>query len=157
MEASDSSRSPLGIDLNEIPSATTSSSETTTLCGACGGAAEAAGDVVVCDACERGFHLDCAGILMCCHEQQQQPYHHNLLEWVCADCVKNGAKSKLWPLGRKRRILDMNASPPSDVDADATDEVLDFRYPCFFLFIYKKIYNNNFDLWIVILCFMHKR
>lgn len=142
MEASDSSRSPLGIDLNEIPSGSTSSSETTSLCGACGVAAEAEGDVVVCDACERGFHLECAGILMCCHQQQQQqPYHHNLLEWVCADCVKNGAKSKLWPLGRKKRILDMNASPPSDVDADATDDVLDFRYPVSFFLSFFSFFN----------------
>lgn len=93
-------------------------------CGACGRPEVGVGLVVVCDGCERGFHLGCAGV------------RHALLsldEWVCADCECSGVKSKRWPLGVKsKRILDMNASPPSDVDGDCdgegSSEVLDLRY-----------------------------
>ncbi|XP_044479074.1 methyl-CpG-binding domain-containing protein 9-like [Mangifera indica] len=136
MELSDSTRSPLGIDLNEIP--TTSLTENPAdcwtdptsavvvpgeearggICGACGGP-EVEGFVVVCDGCERGFHLECAGM----HGRQAV----NLVEWVCSDCVESGVKSKRWPLGKRKRILDINASPPSDADGDAAEELLDAR------------------------------
>lgn len=125
------SRSPLGIDLNEIPSASTSSPPENSLdvvlsfhenpdpapgmaaglradgsmCGACG-KPEARDHVVVCDGCERGFHLGCAG---------RQAV--NSAEWLCGECLSGGVKSKRWPLGVKR-ILDINASPPSDGDDD---------------------------------------
>lgn len=127
------SRSPLGIDLNEIPSTSTSSPPENSLdvvlsfhenpdpapgmaaglraegsmCGACG-KPEVRGQVVVCDGCERGFHLGCAG---------RQAI--NSAEWLCGECLSGGVKSKRWPLGVKR-ILDINASPPSD----AEDELL---------------------------------
>ncbi|GKV07676.1 hypothetical protein SLEP1_g19422 [Rubroshorea leprosula] len=154
MELNDSSdskpetRSPLGIDLNEIPSssfAETLPDEPDSLevvrafhdnpdpapgeparvpgepaeCGACGGSeAAAAGRVVVCDGCERGFHLACTGI----------PGLQWTQEWVCAECVSRGERSKRWPLGlkAKKRILDINASPPSDGDGDGecSEEVL---------------------------------
>lgn len=163
MELNDSSdskpetRSPLGIDLNEIPSssfAETLPDEPDSLevvrafhdnpdpapgeparvpgepaeCGACGGPeAAAAGRVVVCDGCERGFHLACTGI--CGLQWTSQ-------EWVCAECVSRGERSKRWPLGlkAKKRILDINASPPSDGDGDGecSEEVL--RYVRVFLF-----------------------
>jgi hypothetical protein len=127
------SRSPLGIDLNEIPSTSTSSPPENSfdvvlsfhenpdpapgmaaglraegsMCGACG-KPEVRGQVVVCDGCERGFHLGCAG---------RQAI--NSAEWLCGECLSGGVKSKRWPLGVKR-ILDINASPPSD----AEDELL---------------------------------
>ncbi|CAK7328083.1 unnamed protein product [Dovyalis caffra] len=127
-------RSPLGIDLNEIPSTSTSSPPENSLdvvlsfhessdpapgmaaglrgegsmCGTCG-RPEVRGHVVVCDGCERGFHLGCAGM------RGRQAI--NLAEWLCVECLSGGVKSKRWPLGIKR-ILDINASPPSDADDD---------------------------------------
>ncbi|OMO80724.1 hypothetical protein CCACVL1_12795 [Corchorus capsularis] len=143
-------RSPLGIDLNEIPSSSFSetlpdadSAEPDSFsivraihenpdpapgdpagvpvgkedepCGACGTSAAAGGGrVVVCDGCERGFHLACAGI----------PGRLSAAEeWVCVECVGRGVRSKRWPLGlkAKKRILDINASPPSDGDCDGEE------------------------------------
>ncbi|KAK6267385.1 hypothetical protein QUC31_018222 [Theobroma cacao] len=143
-------RSPLGIDLNEIPSSSfnetlpdSDSAEPDSFsivraihenpdpalgepagvpvgkeeepCGACGTAAAAGGGlVVVCDGCERGFHLACAGISGRLSAAE---------EWVCAECVSRGVRSKRWPLGlkAKKRILDINASPPSDGDGDGEE------------------------------------
>ncbi|KAL4353295.1 hypothetical protein GQ457_06G041410 [Hibiscus cannabinus] len=143
-------RSPLGIDLNEIPS----SSFTETLpdtaepdsfsivraihenpdpalgeaagvpvgnegeqCGACGLSAAISGGggrVVVCDGCERGFHLSCSGV-----SGMLSPGE----EWVCGVCHGRGVRSKRWPLGfkAKKRILDINASPPSDGDGEGEE------------------------------------
>ncbi|KAM1187355.1 hypothetical protein TB2_023092 [Malus domestica] len=127
-------RSVLGIDLNEIPSpsetlpdsfdvvrsyhdhpspppgglAGVPGSAQGSACAACG-KPEVRGNVVVCDGCERGFHLTCAGM------RGRQAV--NLVEWVCGDCLSGGVRSKRWPLGVKaKHILDINASPPSDVD-----------------------------------------
>eukprot|EP00257_Ricinus_communis_P015651 XP_015573615.1 methyl-CpG-binding domain-containing protein 9 [Ricinus communis] len=164
MELTDSSdittRSPLFIDLNEIPSSSTSSppsiarpdpesnkrpkpdefdsldvvrsfhenqdpatgiaaglpeEEKLLVCGACGKPeAREKDEVVVCDGCERGFHLLCAGM----HGKEEVM---KFLDWICGDCVNNGIKSKRWPLGvnkSKKMILDINASPPSDCDGD---------------------------------------
>ncbi|PON43794.1 Methyltransferase [Trema orientale] len=136
-------RSVLGIDLNEIPSpaetlpdsfdvvrsyhdnpspppggpAGLPAAARGSCCAACG-KPEARGYVVVCDACERGFHLGCA--------RMRGPLVSIMEEWVCGDCECSGVKSKRWPLGKSKRILDMNASPPSDGDGDAegTEEVL---------------------------------
>ncbi|XVE83943.1 hypothetical protein DITRI_Ditri16bG0129400 [Diplodiscus trichospermus] len=147
-------RSPLGIDLNEIPS----SSFTETLpdsdsaepdsfsivraihenpdpalgdpagvplgkeeetCCSCGKSVAAEGGggggrVVVCDGCEGGFHLACAGVSGRLSVAE---------EWVCEECVGRGVRSKRWPLGlkAKKRILDINASPPSDGDGDSEE------------------------------------
>ncbi|XP_039035588.1 methyl-CpG-binding domain-containing protein 9-like [Hibiscus syriacus] len=142
-------RSPLGIDLNEIPS----SSFTQTLpesdepdsfsivraihenpdpalgeaagvpignerehCGVCGLSAAMAGGggVVVCDGCERGFHLSCSGVSGMLSAGQ---------DWVCAVCVGRGVRTQRWPLGfeAKKRILDINASPPSDGDGEGDE------------------------------------
>ncbi|KAA3455958.1 methyl-CpG-binding domain-containing protein 9 [Gossypium australe] len=159
MELSDSNdskpetRSPLGIDLNEIPSSSfaetlpdSDSAEPDSFsivraihenpdpalgeaagvpvaneeeqCGVCGLSAAipggGGGRVVVCDGCERGFHLACSGV------------SEKLLsgaEWVCGACVGRGVRSKRWPLGfkAKKRILDINASPPSDGDGDGEE------------------------------------
>ncbi|TQD71328.1 hypothetical protein C1H46_043130 [Malus baccata] len=127
-------RSVLSIDLNEIPSpsetlpdsfdvvrsyhdhpspppggpAGVPGSARGSACAACG-KPEVRGHVVVCDGCERGFHLTCAGM------RGRQAV--NLVEWVCGDCLSGGVRSKRWPLGVKaKQILDINASPPSDVD-----------------------------------------
>lgn len=91
-------------------------------CGACGGP-EVKGQVVVCDGCERGFHIGCAGA-----RPGRQFLSHD--EWICTECECSGVKSKRWPLGVKsKRILDINSSPPSDADADgeATVEILGSR------------------------------
>ncbi|XP_065877464.1 methyl-CpG-binding domain-containing protein 9 [Euphorbia lathyris] len=173
MELADSSeinnRSPLGIDLNEIPSYSSPPSialpepgpdpdepdtdpleldsfdvvrsfhenqdpasgvaaglpeeEKLPTCGTCG-KPELGAHVVVCDGCERGFHIACAGM----HGKQVS----NLVDWICGDCVSGGVKSKRWPLGVKsKRILDINASPPSDCDGDgdSSEERLTLRKP----------------------------
>ncbi|XVF60333.1 hypothetical protein PTKIN_Ptkin08bG0036600 [Pterospermum kingtungense] len=146
-------RSPLGIDLNEIPSSSFSETlpdsdsvepdsfsivraihenpdpapgepagvpigKEEEKCGACGKPAAAEGGgggrLVVCDGCERGFHLECAGISGRLSTAE---------EWVCGACIGRGVRSKRWPLGlkAKRRILDINASPPSDGDVDSEE------------------------------------
>ncbi|KAK7266131.1 hypothetical protein RIF29_18771 [Crotalaria pallida] len=139
----ESSHSGLGIDLNEIPSpsaAETLSQDSLdvvreyhdnpgppqggpatiprgpTPCAACGkhGGAQA---LVLCDGCERGFHLPCAGV----RGGRNAVLH--VVEWLCADCVGNGVKSKRWPLGVKsKQLLDINASPPSDGDAEESQD-----------------------------------
>ncbi|CAL1391877.1 unnamed protein product [Linum trigynum] len=93
-------------------------------CGTCGGP-EAQGHVVVCDGCERGFHLACVEMRGGCGLDAA-----GSSEWLCAECLGGGVKSKGWPLGfknNKRMILDINASPPRDADGDgepAEDERL---------------------------------
>ncbi|XP_038904733.1 methyl-CpG-binding domain-containing protein 9 isoform X2 [Benincasa hispida] len=132
----------IGIDLNEIPSPS-SFSETLSdtfdvvrsfhdnpppfdgdpahvprgvrgsVCGLCG-QPEVRGHVVVCDGCERGFHLACTGM--------RSAHALNFEDWVCGDCFSSGVKSKRWPLGVKsKQLLDINASPPSDGDAYGED------------------------------------
>ncbi|KAF8399269.1 hypothetical protein HHK36_015134 [Tetracentron sinense] len=101
-------------------------------CSACG-RPEVRGSVVVCDACERGFHLSCAGM------RGRQAIM--LEDWTCGECVKNGAGSKRWPLGGvcagpKRsgvRLLDINALPPSDGEGEGNEELLSSRYGVLFL------------------------
>ncbi|KAL6139623.1 hypothetical protein ACLB2K_057925 [Fragaria x ananassa] len=90
-------------------------------CASCG-KPEVRGHVVVCDGCERGFHLTCAGM------RGRQAV--SLDEWVCGECMCGGVKSKRWPLGVKsKHILDINASPPSDGDGDAdvAEDVTELR------------------------------
>ncbi|KAL5150389.1 Methyl-CpG-binding domain-containing protein 9 [Glycine soja] len=141
-------RSGLGIDLNEIPSPSSSFPETlpgsvtvdvvrsyhdnpapppggpaalprsgSSPCAACAKPSPAAGShhqLVVCDGCERGFHLACAGI------RGGGRQAASLDEWVCGECVAAGVKSKRWPLGVKQ-LLDINAPPPSDAEGDGGD------------------------------------
>lgn len=141
--AAEPTRSVLGIDLNEIPSppetlpdsydvvrsyhdhpspppggpAGVPGSARGSACPFCG-KPEVRGHVVVCDGCERGFHLTCAGM------RGRQAV--NLEEWVCEECTGTGVRSKRWPLGVKsKQILDINASPPSDVDD--IEELRDLR------------------------------
>lgn len=144
------SRSGLGIDLNEIPSPS-SFQETLpdsidivrayhenpapppggpariprdargSVCGTCGKPESVRNHVVVCDGCERVFHLGCAGM--------RGRQVSNIDEWVCGECVTSGVKSKRWPLGVKsKHLLDINASPPSDADGEGSEEMLDSRY-----------------------------
>ncbi|XP_023531672.1 methyl-CpG-binding domain-containing protein 9-like [Cucurbita pepo subsp. pepo] len=135
-------RSGIGIDLNEIPSPSSFSENLSntfdvvrsfhdnppppdggpadvprglrgSVCGLCG-QPEVHGHVVVCDGCERGFHLACA--------RMRGVQALNFEDWVCEDCFGSGVKSKRWPLGVKsKQLLDINASPPSDGDACGED------------------------------------
>lgn len=94
-------------------------------CGACG-RPESMELVVVCDACERGFHL-------CCVNDGVEAAPS--ADWMCSDCVTGGERSKLWPLGVKSKlILDMNASPPSDAEGYGGEETSDSRYVALVLF-----------------------
>ncbi|KAJ8434572.1 hypothetical protein Cgig2_012615 [Carnegiea gigantea] len=85
-------------------------------CSGCGLAPpKAASERLVCDGCERGFHFGCAGVTAALLPL--------LEEWVCRDCAGEGVGSRRWPLGRRKkeggvRLLDMNASPPSDGDGE---------------------------------------
>ncbi|KAK7381383.1 hypothetical protein VNO78_34033 [Psophocarpus tetragonolobus] len=140
-------RSGLGIDLNEIPSPSSSFPETLpdsvavdvvrsyhdnpapppggpavlprtapALCATC--SKPAAGShhhLVVCDGCERGFHLACAGI------RGGGRQAASLDEWVCGECVAAGVKSKRWPLGVKQ-LLDINAPPPNEAEGDGVGD-----------------------------------
>ncbi|KAK6928329.1 WHIM1 domain [Dillenia turbinata] len=155
----ESSRSILEIDLNEIPSSSSSPFFGETLipsspvsgafaivrsihenltpapggpaevpagesgCSGCG-KSDVRGSVVVCDGCERGFHMSCAGM------RGRQAVM--LEDWVCAECVSNGARSQRWELGKKRknvRLLDINALPPtSDNEAEGSDDLQEIRY-----------------------------
>ncbi|KAK3033576.1 hypothetical protein RJ639_032424 [Escallonia herrerae] len=63
-------------------------------CAACG-MPEDSGHVFLCDGCERGFHLGCAGMRM--------PKASVLDEWMCHECVSNSVPSNLWPLGTSTR------------------------------------------------------
>ncbi|KAE9620106.1 putative histone acetyltransferase chromatin regulator PHD family [Lupinus albus] len=127
------SHSPLQIDLNQIPSSSTSLHDAIqivrsyhqnpplppepaaviprglTVCAACGKNGCSGVHAIVCDGCERGFHVSCVGV----------PCGRRIVEWLCDECVAGGVKSKLWPLGVKsKKLLDINASPPSDVDCE---------------------------------------
>ncbi|KAL2335636.1 hypothetical protein Fmac_016849 [Flemingia macrophylla] len=145
-------RSGLGIDLNEIPSPSSSFAETLpdsavdivrayhenpapppggpaalpcgpAPCAACSKPAAVGGHhhLVVCDACERAFHLVCAGFRGGGGSGRQVAA---LDEWVCGECVAAGVKSKRWPLGVKsKQLLDINAPPPSDGDGDDVQEL----------------------------------
>lgn len=132
MELNDSTRSPLGIDLNEIPLTPSGDTTRTGICGGCGRPVpeeeKSEEDVVVCDACERGYHLSCSGL-----DQADCS-----IDWICSQCVKTGVKSRRWPLGKKQRILDINSSPPSDVDVDVdavtvTEDSIRSRFVFFLL------------------------
>ncbi|XP_068641626.1 methyl-CpG-binding domain-containing protein 9-like [Aristolochia californica] len=93
-------------------------------CGLCG-RPESKGGTMVCDGCERGFHLSCMKM------RARQVVAVD--DWVCVDCILAGAQSKLWPWGAvsaasKRsgvRLLDINALPPSE--GEGSEEVLTNR------------------------------
>ncbi|CAL0317266.1 unnamed protein product [Lupinus luteus] len=135
------SHSGLGIDLNEIPSPSTFETlqETIeivrafhdnpgpppegpallprglTICAACGKHGCCGVHAIVCDGCDRGFHVACVGA----HGDGRR-----IDEWLCADCVAGGVKSKLWPLGVKsKQLLDINASPPREVDCQELQDL----------------------------------
>ncbi|OIW12406.1 hypothetical protein TanjilG_04155 [Lupinus angustifolius] len=135
------SHSGLGIDLNEIPSPSTFETlqETIeivrafhdnpgpppegpallprglTVCAACGKHGCSGVHAIVCDGCDRGFHVSCVGV----HGDGRR-----IDEWLCADCVAGGVKSKLWPLGVKsKQLLDINASPPREADCQELQDL----------------------------------
>lgn len=72
-------------------------------------------------------------------------------EWVCGECLAGGVKSKRWPLGVKsKQLLDINASPPSDVDGE---ELHDARYgklmhSCF-IFCDHSMYVKPFYMFVI--------
>ncbi|CAK9157482.1 unnamed protein product, partial [Ilex paraguariensis] len=139
----------LGIDLNEVPSSSSFESLSrdaisvvrtfhgeltppagvaaelpdisfSTSCSSCH-FKEVPGQVVVCDGCERGFHLACAGM------RGEQAEIIN--EWMCRECVSNNVQSNRWPLGWKTkrksgrvRLLDINALPYSDGEAEGNED-----------------------------------
>ncbi|KAL5723686.1 Methyl-CpG-binding domain-containing protein 9 [Ranunculus cassubicifolius] len=90
------------------------------------GRVEARGGVLVCDGCERWFHISCAGM------RARQAVV--LEDWTCGGCLKEGGGSKRWPLGfvgstsnsakgNGVRLLDINALPPSDdFEGEASEE-----------------------------------
>ncbi|XP_077223126.1 methyl-CpG-binding domain-containing protein 9-like [Tasmannia lanceolata] len=97
-------------------------------CGLCGlyTRPESIAGTLICDGCERGFHLYCLRV----GRGQVGP----LEDWVCEDCVKNGTGSNRWELGtagQKRgsvRLLDINALPPCDGEGEGEGrEELDSR------------------------------
>ncbi|XP_019452879.1 PREDICTED: methyl-CpG-binding domain-containing protein 9-like [Lupinus angustifolius] len=128
---------PLRIDLNQIPSPSTFLDTIdvvrayhqypappshpaallprgSTLCAACSNTGTSGVHAIVCDACERGFHVHCVGVRG----------GRGIVEWLCGECVAGGVKSKLWPLGVKsKQLLDINASPPSDVDGEELQDL----------------------------------
>ncbi|KAL5974479.1 hypothetical protein ACLOJK_031144 [Asimina triloba] len=89
-------------------------------CGLCG-RPESRCQTLVCDGCDRGFHLSCIGL--------RARQVSKIDDWVCRECAQNGFSIQRWPLGvvvagSKRsgvRLLDMNASPPSDADGEGND------------------------------------
>ncbi|XP_038983854.1 methyl-CpG-binding domain-containing protein 9-like isoform X1 [Phoenix dactylifera] len=77
-------------------------------CGLCRRPETRAG-TVVCDGCERGFHLSCARV--------RGRQHVAFEDWVCTECMLNGVPNKRWALG-PARLLDINALPPSEGDGE---------------------------------------
>ncbi|KAF6169384.1 hypothetical protein GIB67_016554 [Kingdonia uniflora] len=82
------------------------------------GRVDAKGSIVVCDGCERWYHLKCVGL--------PSKGSSVLDDWVCGTCLIHGVKSKRWPLGLVSlgtkssgvRLLDINALPPSEGDEE---------------------------------------
>ena len=85
------------------------------LVSVCGCSSAFDSDRLVCDGCERGFHFSCTGFPL--------PSTVKPEDWLCRFCVADGVSSNRWQLGRKEdravRLIDMNASPPSDGDGEA--------------------------------------
>ncbi|CAM8935126.1 unnamed protein product [Rhodiola kirilowii] len=139
-------RSPLGIDLNEIPPLPACSDYQAltvvrnfcyiypaqgppagfpgpTVCDACSMPVDnASAPGLVCDACERGFHL------ACCPDMPEIDKVSLADHWTCGDCFDTRLKSKRWPLGRSGvgrtgvMLLDINALPVSDGEAEGSDD-----------------------------------
>ncbi|KAI3991657.1 hypothetical protein MKX01_038055 [Papaver californicum] len=98
------------------------------------GRAEARGGVLVCDGCDRWFHLSC------CSMRSRQAIV--LEDWICSSCLGNGVGTKRWNLGcvsntvtvaippppattkrtAVRPLLDINASPPRDEDVEEFEQ-----------------------------------
>ncbi|KAI3844578.1 hypothetical protein MKW92_027535 [Papaver armeniacum] len=99
------------------------------------GRAEARGGVLVCDGCDRWFHLSC------CSMRSRQAIV--LEDWICSSCLGNGVGTKRWNLGcvsntvtvaippppppptkrtAVRPLLDINSSPPRDEDVEEFEQ-----------------------------------
>ncbi|KAI0502436.1 hypothetical protein KFK09_017386 [Dendrobium nobile] len=83
-------------------------------CGLCG-LPEKRGETMVCDGCERGFHVSCAR-----YWPRQQ--RMEVEDWLCDECSMNEVPKKRWTLGAVK-LLDMNASPPSEAEGDGEEQL----------------------------------
>jgi PHD-finger len=71
---------------------------------------------MVCDACERGFHLRCAVF--------PSLWHQRIDEWVCPECQSAGVLARKWSLaGGANPMLDMNAPPPSEAGGSEQQQI----------------------------------
>ncbi|KAJ3679082.1 hypothetical protein LUZ60_017093 [Juncus effusus] len=77
-------------------------------CGHCG-KPELAGSTMVCDGCERGFHLACAVPPAICPSR--------IDVWVCPECQVAGVPAKRWRRREGNLGLDINAPPPTETEA----------------------------------------
>lgn len=105
-------------------------------CGLCG-LPEKRGETLICDGCERGFHVSCARYWP---RQQRMAAE----EWLCDECSMNEVPKKRWTLGAVK-LLDINASPPSEGEGSA-EEQLDgrivadhYRYLILLHFLYRIV------------------
>lgn len=104
-------------------------------CGYCS-RPELPGATMVCDGCERGFHLGCV--------VSPSLWHQRIDEWVCPECQSAGVPARRWSLaGGANPMLDMNAPPPSEAEGSEQQQnaVLSrykrhFSIPCLLFFMY---------------------
>ncbi|KAL5207727.1 hypothetical protein ABZP36_032162 [Zizania latifolia] len=91
-------------------------------CASCG-RPEKLGGTIVCDACERGFHISCVRVWPPLMPQPppspppgppdaRRPRAAANEDWMCPECEMRGARTNRWKLGPVQ--LDINAAPPED-------------------------------------------
>lgn len=77
---------------------------------------ELPGATMVCDGCERGFHLGCV--------VPPAMWHQRIDEWVCPECQSAGVPARKWSLaGGANPMLDMNAPPPTEVEGSEQQQI----------------------------------
>ncbi|THU58186.1 hypothetical protein C4D60_Mb03t11510 [Musa balbisiana] len=105
------------------------------LCGVCG-RPETRGGTVVCDGCERGFHVGCV--------RNRLRYPAAAVDdWLCHECSASGRPTKRWTLGAAR-LLDINALPPSEGDVEELQSSGNVGCRQFFLHSFSPV--NNVDV-----------
>ncbi|KAE9449142.1 hypothetical protein C3L33_18950, partial [Rhododendron williamsianum] len=120
-------------------------------CAACGDTGEGeGGGVVVCDGCERGFHLGC------CAPMRGREAEEAAEEWLCGECLSKGVVSSRWKLGlkesegsgqKRRRVQSLE----SFVTAGTNDR-LPVQYEDFFVLSVGNVdnrpsYHNANQIW----------
>ncbi|KAG8058343.1 hypothetical protein GUJ93_ZPchr0002g26350 [Zizania palustris] len=87
-------------------------------CASCG-RPEELGGTIVCDACERGFHISCVRVWPPLMPQPppsppdaRRPRAAANEDWMCPECEMRGARTNRWKLGPVQ--FDINAVPPED-------------------------------------------